>query len=293
MSTILPVKDKSGGRVSLKMAPFKSAIRRTDPHRHNGYLELIYLTAGEGVHIIDGRRYVVAPPVLFVIRRDQVHYWELTTPGEGYVLIIRKEYVNGSGDGRLRSLLASISGYSCLPLEANASVERLWAVLLDELEPGRLPERSEGPAPVARVEVPSSSIEVLPDIGESVLKALLGKIIELARPSVKPVRDSGGLYEQFLHLLEDNRALKRTVGYYAGLLHTTPQNLNNACRKSVDRPATEVLGDFLMSEAKRLLLYTNGSVAEISFELDFKDPSHFVKYFKRMAGRTPQAFRRE
>lgn len=277
MSTILPVKDKSGGRVSLKMAPFKSAIRRTDPHRHNGYFELIYLTAGDGVHIIDGRRYVVTPPVLFVIRRDQVHCWELATPGEGYVLIIRKEFVDGSSDGRLRSLFASISSCNCLPLEDNASIARLWAVLLDELEPGRVPERS----------------EVLPDVCEPVLKALLGKMMELARPAVKPVRESGGLYDRFLHLLDDGKIMKRTVEHYAGLLHTTPQNLNNACRKSADRPAAEVLSDFLMSEAKRLLLYTNGSVAEISFTLDFKDPSHFVKYFKRMTGKTPQAFRRE
>lgn len=270
MSTILPIKDKSGGRAAVRIAPFKSAIRYTEPHRHNGYFELIYLTKGAGIHMIDGRRYAVAPPVLFVIRKDQMHCWELTTPGEGYVLIIRKEFVDGLSDGRLRSLFASISGYNCLPLETSASVDRLWAVLLDELGPGR---------------------EVVPEVAESVLKALLGKMVDLARPAVKPIRESGGLYEQFLHLLDDGKTLKRAVQHYAGLLHTTPQNLNNACRKSVDRPAAEVLGDFLMSEARRLLLYTNGSVSEISFALDFKDPSHFVKYFKRATGQTPQAFR--
>lgn len=262
----LPIKDKSEGRAPVRIAPFKSAIRHTEPHRHNGYFELIYLTAGNGVHVIDGRRYTVKPPVLFVIRRDQVHCWELSDPGEGYVLIIRREFVDALTDGRLRSLFASISGYNCLPLETSATVDRLWAVLLEELE-------------------------ATPEVGESVLKALLGKMMDLSRPAVKPGRESGGLYERFLHLLDDGKTVKRTVQHYAGLLHTTPQNLNNACRKSVDRPATEVLGDFLMSEAKRLLLYTNGSVTEISFALDFKDPSHFVKYFKRVTGQTPQAFR--
>lgn len=270
MSTILPIKDKSGGKTTIRVAPFKSAIRQTEPHRHNGYFELIFLTAGDGVHVIDGRRFAVTPPVLFVIRRDQVHCWELMTPGEGYVLIIRREFVDGLSDGRLRSLFASISGHNCLPLERNLSVDRLWAVLLEELGPGR---------------------QEVPEVAEAVLKALLGKMMELARPAVKPARGTGGLYEQFLHLLDEGRTMKRTVAHYAGLLHTTPQNLNNACRKAVDRAATEVLGDFLMSEAKRLLLYTNGYVSEISFALDFKDPSHFVKYFKRVTGQTPQAFR--
>ncbi|HVU94371.1 MAG TPA: helix-turn-helix transcriptional regulator [Puia sp.] len=270
MITSLPIKDKSGGRAAITVTPFKPAIRCTEPHRHNGYFELIFLNAGEGSHIIDGRPYPVQPPVLFVVRRHQVHCWELTTPGQGYVLIIRKDFVDQLTDGRLRSLFASISEHSCLPLEQSRSVEPLWTALLDEL--------------------PTSHEEV-PELVEWILKALLGKLIALARPSVPPIRQSGSLYDQFLHLLDNGKTLKRTVQHYAHLLHTTPQNLNNACRKAVDLPATGILENSLATEAKRLLLYTNSTVAEISFSLDFKDPSHFVKYFKRITGQTPQAFR--
>ena len=255
----------------MKIAPFKSTIRRTDPHRHNGYFELIYLMAGEGVHVIDERRYVVEPPTLFVIRKDQVHCWDLTTAGEGYVLIIRKEFVDQCADGEMRGLFASISKHACLQLENAGNVGKLWEVLLEELPVGR---------------------ETIPEVAQWVLKALLGVLIEKARPVVKQVKEQAGLYEQFLQQLEDGSKLKRTVQYYARLLHTTPQNLNNACRKTVDRSATDVLEDYLLNEARRLLLYTHGSVAEISWALDFKDPSHFVKYFKRVTGQTPHAFRK-
>ena len=270
MHTELPIKDK-GGRAPLKIAPFKSLIRRTEPHRHNGYFELIYLTAGEGVHVIDERRYTVEPPTLFVIRRDQVHCWDLTTPGEGYVLIVQKELVDRLTDGQLRSLFAAISKHTCLLLENPASVTRLWEVLLEELPAGR---------------------ETIPEVALWTLKALLGVLMEKTKPMLTPVRESGGLYEQFLRLLDEGATLKRTVHYYADLLHTTPQNLNNACRKAADRSATDVLEDFLLSEARRLLLYTHGTVAEVSFSLDFKDPSHFVKYFKRLTGQTPHSFRK-
>jgi AraC-like DNA-binding protein len=272
MHTELPIKDKSGGgRALMKIAPFKSSIRRTEPHRHNGYFELIYLTAGEGVHLIDERRYTVAPPTLFVIRRDQVHCWELTTPGEGYVLIIRKELVDGLTDGQLRSLFAAISRHNCLLLQNAQAVAGLWAVLLEELPMGR---------------------ETIPEVALWTLKALLGVLMEKTEPMLHPVRESGGLYDQFLRLLDEGVFLKRTVAHYADLLHTTPQNLNNACRKAIDRSATDVLEDFLLREARRLLLYTPGTVAEISFALDFKDPSHFVKYFKRLTGQTPNSFRK-
>jgi AraC-like DNA-binding protein len=267
----IPVKDKSKGAAGLSIAPFKSAIRYTDPHRHNGYFELIFLTGGSGIHMIDGHRYEVTPPVLFVIRKDQVHCWELSTSGEGYVLIIRKEFVDGLTDGRLRSLFASISVHNCLILEESLTAARLLEVLLTELKPD------------------GASV---PEVTEWTLKALLGKVIEVARPGLQKIREAEGLYERFLGLLSEGRSLKRTVSHYADLLHVTPQNLNNACRKAVDKPASDVLGDFLMTEAKRLLLYTDDTVAEISFALDFKDPSHFVKYFKRMEGQTPQSFRR-
>lgn len=79
--------------------------------------------------------------------------------------------------------------------------------------------------------------------------------------------------------------------YYAELLNTSPQNLNEACQKAVQKPASEVLADFIIIEAKRMLLYTDQTVSEIAFALDFTDASHFVKYFKKLVGLTPQAFR--
>jgi AraC-like DNA-binding protein len=72
------------------------------------------------------------------------------------------------------------------------------------------------------------------------------------------------------------------VAYYAGKLNTTPQNINAACQKSIQKPAKDVLAEFVLIEAKRLLLYTNKTVSEISFSLEFNDPSHFVKYFKKL-----------
>lgn len=266
----LPVKDKRGGKAAIRISPFRSSIMSTEPHRHHGYFELIYLSEGKGIHGIDTARYLVEPPILFVIRKDQVHYWELTEPGQGYVLMISREFVEGLQDTQLQSLFALMSAHNCTALQPTQSVDRLCQVLEDEL-----------------IREPVSQVAI------DTLKALLGKFMESSSPTLHLLRDSNGLYERFLHLLSEGGSIKRTVSHYADVLHTTPQNLNNACRKAVDRSAATVLADFVLSEAKRLLLYTRGSVAEVSFVLDFKDSSHFIKYFKRNTGKTPQAFRRE
>jgi AraC family transcriptional activator of pobA len=82
------------------------------------------------------------------------------------------------------------------------------------------------------------------------------------------------------------------VAQYASLLNTTPQNLNAACRKSGGQSAGEILDGFIIDEAKRLLLYTDNNVGEIAYQLNFKDPSYFVKFFKKYQRITPDEYRK-
>ena len=45
-------------------------------------------------------------------------------------------------------------------------------------------------------------------------------------------------------------------------------------------------------EAKRLLLFTIRSVEEIAYEIGFRDPAYFSRFFKRYMGEAPGAYRR-
>ena len=46
-----------------------------------------------------------------------------------------------------------------------------------------------------------------------------------------------------------------------------------------------------MVEAKRLLIYTGKSVAEVGYDLGFEDPAYFARFFAERAGSAPSAFR--
>ncbi|NPA08854.1 MAG: helix-turn-helix domain-containing protein, partial [Chlorobi bacterium] len=46
-------------------------------------------------------------------------------------------------------------------------------------------------------------------------------------------------------------------------------------------------------EAKRLLLFTDKSVKEITYELGFEDVSYFSNFFKRLSGNTPVSFKKK
>jgi len=270
MSSKLQIKDKSETGKLIKIAPFRKDIRKTEPHKHNNYFEIIYLSKGSGIHSIDYNKYTVQPPVIFFVRKEQVHHWDLLTVPKGYVLILKKGFIDKSLDSELKALLTKVSGLSSLQVKDNETINQLFEILTQENDT-----------------VNENSFPII----EGLLKALLAKILEVAKPLIRKVKVRADLFQSFRELLSQSIEIKNNVAQYAGSLNTTPQNLNTACRKAVNQSATEVLAEHIISEAKRLLIYTDNTVSEISFTLDFNDPSHFVKYFKRYTGHTPQVFR--
>lgn len=272
MSVNLHIKDKSENSVFLKASAFRKNTRQTEPHKHNNYFELVYLSAGRGYHTIDNRGYEVRPPVLFFVRQEQVHHWDLeeSCDPEGFVLILKKIFFEKSLDGELKELLEKISQLSCAYIGEAAVIDQLLGLIVQEN---------------AREDGGSFSYV------EGLLKGLFVKILEAARSAPDRRQQRKELYRAFTELLLHERPLRNNVAHYAELLNTTPQNLNAVCRKATDRAAAEVLADYMIGEAKRLLAYTDNTVAEVSLTLSFKDSSHFVKYFKRHTTYTPKGFR--
>jgi AraC-like DNA-binding protein len=254
----------------IKIAPFKKAIRKTTPHKHNNYFEIIYLSQGSGYHYIDLNKYGISPPAMFFVRQDQVHYWEITSEPDGYVIIIRKSFVEKSLDSELKSLLTQISSECCLQLSDTGTIEKLLQLLTEENNAAGINNFQ---------------------LTEGLLKSLLAKVLEVSKPVATKQEHKSDLFQAFIQLLSADNGVKNKVAYYAEKLNTTPQNINAACQKSIQKPATDVLSEFVLNEAKRLLLYTDKTISEIAFALEFTDPSHFVKYFKKMVDCTPQSFR--
>ena len=270
MKQSLSVKDKSDNNKFLKASAFRKDIKKTEPHKHNNYFEIIYLSKGSGLHCIDYNQFVIQPPVVFFVRKEQVHYWDLLTEPEGYVLILKKEFIDRSLDSELKLLLTKVSNLPCLQVNNNESINQLFDLITNE---NKLVNENNFP------------------ILEGLLKALLAKILEVAKPVINNTAVKVDLFQAFRELLSRHTEIKNSVAHFARMLNTTPQNLNATCRRAVNQSAATVLAEFIISEAKRLLIYTDNTVSEVSFSLSFNDPSHFVKYFKRFTGHTPQAFR--
>jgi AraC family transcriptional activator of pobA len=264
------VKDKISADKHIKIEPFRKEVRITKPHKHNQYFEIVYLSNGGGAHWIDGVRYAVKPPVLFFINRNQIHNWELENEPDGYVIILKNSFFQHSKDESLKQLLHLVWHANCLYLGQAEEIPVLLQLLAAHT---------------------MQNVYELHSI-DGLLKALIAAIL---RKGAQHFLHSGlqtRLYTHYIDLLLTRKDVLRKVSDFARELHTTPQNLNAACRKAVNQSASEILDEFIIHEACRLLLYTDNHVSEIAYQLSFKDPSYFVKFFKKYRHATPEEFRK-
>ncbi len=76
------------------------------------------------------------------------------------------------------------------------------------------------------------------------------------------------------------------------MLFVTPNHLNALSKHVTGKPAGELIRDRVILEARRLLVNTGTTIAEVASELEFEDNSYFSKFFKKYTGQTPEAFRK-
>ena len=73
----------------------------------------------------------------------------------------------------------------------------------------------------------------------------------------------------------------------------SPSHLSRMLREKLNRSYTELLAEMRVTEARRLLLHSNKSLAQVAAELGFSDQSYFTKVFKQHTGMTPSEYRRQ
>ncbi len=99
------------------------------------------------------------------------------------------------------------------------------------------------------------------------------------------------LLTRYKKLVSQYFITKRHVSDYAQLLTVTPNHLNKIIKEQTGRTASDFITDMVLMEAKALLKYTELSISEIAYQLDFTDPSHFNKFFKKEVELTPLMYR--
>lgn len=98
-------------------------------------------------------------------------------------------------------------------------------------------------------------------------------------------------FEEFLSLVSENFLTQKEVSFYADKMYMSPKYLTTLVKKVSGKTATDWIDTFLVLEAKNLLKYSDLTIKEIGYRLNFHSIPSFHKFFKNQTGLTPSEFR--
>jgi AraC family transcriptional regulator, transcriptional activator of pobA len=243
-------------------------------HRHD-YFFILALKKGKGNHEIDFTSYEVCDNSLFFMRPGQVHQLELQAGSSGYLMQFKPDFY-GPDDKATGQLLRRMSNKSLCQIDAERA-KKLFVILTSVFK--EYSEKQEG----------------YPEV----IKANLGIfLIEFGRHRQKkksPLPD-GTLYtqkriEELSELIEANFTTHKHVFQYAAMLNLSSYQLNRFTKTTLGKKCSELINDYIILEAKRLLLATSNQVNQIASQLGYDDVSYFIRFFKKHSGFSPDTFR--
>jgi AraC-like DNA-binding protein len=99
------------------------------------------------------------------------------------------------------------------------------------------------------------------------------------------------IFDRFIYLINQHAVEQHHMAFYASKMCLTERYLGTVVRQASGITAKEWIDRALVTRIKIELRHTNKSVAQISDEMKFPNPSFFSKYFRRLTGMTPLEFR--
>ena len=251
------------------------------PHRH-AYYEICIFVNGAGTHMIDFKTFDIKSKSIHFLTPGQVHRISREENYHGFLVVFSREFYSlGIQDEDLLMTLPFFNNNTSEPI-LNLNGEE-FAELHDIIEHLRKDYKRDS--------------EIREDVLRSYLHIFLLKcryFFNQKYVDINTINDPAYLkLNKFRKLVEQNFREIHLVKEYADLLHESPAHLNKVVKSITGENASEFIIKRIVLEAKRLLIYTDLSNKEISFKMNYDDPSYFSRLFRKKVGASPSEFRNQ
>lgn len=265
---IEPIRDRSG--------PNDWRIR---PHSHPDHMQVLLVKSGGGFIRMEERILPIPAPGILVIPAGIVHQIDFDLGTDGFVVTAALGCLKSAEafDQRFASAAGQPAAY---PLEGTGvnipavndtfkwlHREFIWAA------PGR------------RTAILAQYMRIL--------VVVLRLYITHDGPGIAAPDRDYDLLVRYRALLEKHFRTERSLAFYAKDLAVTQARLNAACKARASNTAAGLLYERIIIEAKRYLVYTESSVAQVAHMTGFDDPAYFNRFFTQRVGLSPGAFRKQ
>ena len=100
------------------------------------------------------------------------------------------------------------------------------------------------------------------------------------------------LYNEFIDAVARHHQTNSDVHFYADILNVSSRYLAQVTRRISGKAPKAIIDDYLTAEVERQLMTTDRTVQEIAYAYGFSSQAHFAKFFRKMKGLSPTAYRK-
>lgn len=246
-----------------------------EPHRTSFY-QIIRITRGKTIQKVDFTPIEVSAGQILFIGKDQVMSFDVESEYNGEIILFTDEYyIRNESDSRLIKQIELLNPFTVnKPIIYDENIDSIWELMKKIYKP--------------------ENDNYIPHILHHLLSSLLIYSERINDNSGHFVTSQG--YQttlQFSQAVEENYKNMRKVNEYVTYLGITSKALSKALKNTIGKSPKQYIDDRLLLEAKRLLVYSNKSVKEISFDLGFEEPTNFSKFFRELVGQSPNDFKKQ
>lgn len=276
--TTIPKHDGLGFEIDKIHGNYKydEIASQLTPHTHDFYF-ILFVKEGSGFHFVDCEKHKASGYSVFFITPGQCHAYDPRLMS-GYAISFKSDFY------RLNKAIEKIYDFPFFHTTLSSPALQISS---DNLRIPSLLENMHqefGKEEFGRQSLLRSSLEIL--LVE--LSRLYGveeiKKETIAQTDTKRIR-------KLECLIDTNFVENRQVGFYADKLNLTSRHLNSIVKKGTGKSISDMINARVLAEAKRMLLNSDDTVAEISWKLNFSDKAYFHRLFKSRTNYTPEGFR--
>jgi len=248
------------------------------PHKHDAFIQILYITEGGAEVILDGARLNAVAPCILVIPAQTVHGFVFQKTVNGPVVTAAQGPLESVASVLMPELLPLVRKPALIALDADSVHARAMMPLFLAIEQ-------------------ETQIHAVGQMaaGLSLLTALCVHIARLsdAQTLAAPKANSRKVaqIEKFRALVETHYKKHLPVTHYAEQLGITSGQLTRLCREELGMSSMDVINARMVHEAQRDLVYTTSSIKQLAYTLGFADETYFGRFFRKHTGLSPREFR--
>lgn len=245
------------------------------PHRTDFY-QIVMLESGQSIQTVDFAPIKLDGGEILFIAKNQVVSFDTSGLHDGKIILFTDVFFNRCAcEVRLLRQQNLFNPFTVnTPISVNEKLRTLFTLIEEEFH-------SEYDASQA-------------DIIHNLLSAFL---IESARQSVQTTHllknQEYSIALQFAELVEQHYRSLRKVNDYLDFMPVAAKQLSKILQTIVGKTPKQFIDDRIVLEAKRLLVYGDESIKEITFLLGFEEPTNFSKFFREQTGLSPAEFKKQ